>query len=397
MGFLIHESRILAFEKKMDIIKRKCEKYNKEFKYRRIGETFQEVTIEENFTILTRFFEVEFDSNIILNENWKVIGTIDFTDNGNIIKCFDENDNIPKRFFHTTNRICDHCNTKRDRVNVILIKNKKTGEIKQVGKNCLKEYTNIDLELVAIYMQVWETCKDEKTVVINSKGYKHMVNVKEMLLYAIETINLFGYVKSDSDDAIPTKWVTNGIYLTKTDSHGLSWQSRKHYQEMIDKYNFNENTEANKKEMNDMIDWILNKNVANNIYLNNLQNICKNEYISIENIGFLVSLPIAYRKEMEKIEKEKEKEKATGNSDFIGKVGDKIEVTINKASLVTSYITNYGICFVYKFIDTNDNVLVWKTSKAINNLDVKKVSGTIKEHNTFNKEKQTVITRCKLA
>lgn len=71
-----------------------------------------------------------------------------------------------------------------------------------------------------------------------------------------------------------------------------------------------------------------------------------------------------------------------------------------------------GIRKIYKFIDDNNNVYIWKTSKSmginfitengdegfefINEGDKILLSGTIKDFNTFRGEDQIIITRCKI-
>lgn len=71
-----------------------------------------------------------------------------------------------------------------------------------------------------------------------------------------------------------------------------------------------------------------------------------------------------------------------------------------------------GIRKIYKFIDDDNNVYIWKTSKSmginfitengdegfefINEGDKILLSGTIKDFNTFRGEDQIIITRCKI-
>lgn len=108
----------------------------------------------------------------------------------------------------------------------------------------------------------------------------------------------------------------------------------------------------------------------------------------------------------------KKYESKSSQSEFVGNVGDKIEVAV-KVNLVVdcSYRLN-----AYTKVDTdllimNDekgNVITWKTSSYpnlkidgkthyIRNFDGSfKIIGTVKEHTTYNGVKQTVLTRCKV-
>ena len=88
-------------------------------------------------------------------------------------------------------------------------------------------------------------------------------------------------------------------------------------------------------------------------------------------------------------------------------IGKKITVT-GKGSIITSYQTQWGFTTIYKFVDENNNVLIWKTGNTITGTDKRgdtvyvkdmktvTITGTVKEHNEYNGEKQTVLTRCKV-
>lgn len=79
---------------------------------------------------------------------------------------------------------------------------------------------------------------------------------------------------------------------------------------------------------------------------------------------------------------------------FIGTVGDRIEieVVVKKAIESNGY---YGRSTFHIFETDDGNILTWST--ATKNLSVGKrykLRGTIKDHDTYKKCKQTVLTRC---
>ena len=88
---------------------------------------------------------------------------------------------------------------------------------------------------------------------------------------------------------------------------------------------------------------------------------------------------------------------AAANYDYYGKIGDKIDITgkINRAG---HYETQFGTVVIFKIIDSDGNIFVWKTTTYIDieNDSFVNVRGTIKDHNEFRNEKQTVLTRCKI-
>jgi hypothetical protein len=82
-------------------------------------------------------------------------------------------------------------------------------------------------------------------------------------------------------------------------------------------------------------------------------------------------------------------------TNYIGNVGDKITLELTQVACFI-FDSKYGISYINKFKDIEGNVIVWKTSRRVAN-DGEKVTlkGTIKEHNVFRTEKQTILTRCK--
>ena len=104
----------------------------------------------------------------------------------------------------------------------------------------------------------------------------------------------------------------------------------------------------------------------------------------------------------EYIKEQKAKHAPKSDSEYVGEIGDKVELSLTYKTYYTfeTHYSYYGeLNFIYKFADANGNTIVWKTSKALE-LDEGAqytVKGTIKEHNEYKGDKQTILTRCKIA
>ena len=55
-----------------------------------------------------------------------------------------EEGDLLKHVPHTWNGYCDHCETTRRRKTTVLVRSETDGEVRQVGRSCLFEYTGID-------------------------------------------------------------------------------------------------------------------------------------------------------------------------------------------------------------------------------------------------------------
>lgn len=117
----------------------------------------------------------------------------------------------------------------------------------------------------------------------------------------------------------------------------------------------------------------------------------------------LVNCNVYAKVNMLKKEAEANINKADSTSEFVGNIGDRIEL---KLKLINYHYYSYEVneytsysYFIYTFSDENGNIFVWKASNEIwEKTDVNKVvniKGTIKDHTEYKGIKQTLLTRCK--
>ena len=76
-----------------------------------------------------------------------VVNTMPDVDEGDLLK------HVPS----TWNGYCDHCDKTRRRKKTVLVRSEVDGEIRQVGSNCLFEYTGIDPELLVRFYNYYAT------------------------------------------------------------------------------------------------------------------------------------------------------------------------------------------------------------------------------------------------
>lgn len=112
------------------------------------------------------------------------------------------------------------------------------------------------------------------------------------------------------------------------------------------------------------------------------------------------------KEEAERIERERQEaeEKARkAISHHIGEVGEKVDldaVLEKRAWFDVPSFRGFGTdtMYVFTFRDDAGNALVWKTSRglAIESGTKVRLTGTIKAHDEYKDEKQTILTRCKV-
>lgn len=90
-------------------------------------------------------------------------------------------------------------------------------------------------------------------------------------------------------------------------------------------------------------------------------------------------------------------------SQYVGRVGDKVEIKgayVRSGSWKQKSFSGYGTdtMYVHTFKDSDGNVFTWKTQNGVdlNYGECVIVRGSIKNHAEYKDEKQTELTRCKV-
>ena len=387
MEFKIAECNFERLEKKLVTIRNKCLKYGNDFSFSVVGEKFEKVN-----KVMQKFIVVDVSGTAKVN-NWEFIGTIEHEQHGNIIKCITDLE-IPAHYF-TAECVCEHCKSDRVRKNTYLIRNTETGEFKQVGKTCLQDFTNgLSAEAVAGYISLYNELITSEAPL---PGFKTTVYypIEDVLKYAAEVINVYGYIKS-SEGENSTKFEVYNQYCYDYYPDCISPSRYKEIRFNREKTPLNFERPESVATAENALQWIRNREITDrdSTFLHNLSVIASNDYVKLSDFGFLVALIPAYNKEMGRIKEAEERRKQESKSNFVGDVGDRIIVNIVSAEVVTSWDTDFGTTYINKLIDDNENIYIWKSSKNVVTAEINcNVKMTVKAHNEYNGTKQTEVQR----
>lgn len=392
MQYEIFEGNMERLEKKLLRICNKCKAYGCEFTYHQVGETFKEITSETGRKHFARFIVIEAEGTAIIN-GWEFAATIDHTEKGNIIRGFSGIE-IPERY-RTVKPVCEHCRSNRVRKYTYLVRNKETGEFKQVGKSCLNDYTHgMSTEFVAQYISFFDSLIEEQSVSGDAR-IEEYIDTREYLKFAAETVRCFGYVKANEDG-----WTTSNRALCYYDLEaGNTWPyiSIGEAREEWRRVGF---AACNAEEtVQKALDWIAEE-PEHSTYISNLKTACSLEYNPHRNIGILASLFPAYYRAMKKKEERESREETPRfpdelGSEYVGQPGEHISIQVAFIKCIWSKDTEYGESHLYKIISKEGNVFLWKTYKTLREGEYEAViAGTVKSHNEFRNIKQTEVTRC---
>jgi len=392
MIYTIPTYKVAKLVKKLEAFNRKATKFKAQPIVFTVGSTYSKdyQTDECRLKGINHIVEVN-DITIDIESFTPVPGylflaSIENTPNGNIMHTIDFRMEIPAKF-RTSNNHCDHCNTDRYRKTTYIIYNEKKKSFIQVGSTCIKDYLGINVALIASRFEFLTEMEGS----MKSCGSEYIIPTYELRIFlatAINCIELDGYVSGKMVyEGTTTKSATGsdtcfvlGPYMPKD----IKLQQYKK-----DRRNF---TIANMNEAQVIMAWV-KEQPATTDYYQNLQIICKNNYITGKSANMAASMICVYRIALNKLKLKKEFKP----SNYIGQIGEKVTLT---AEFYSEYSSTgpYGICYIYNFVTKEGNRIVWMSSKPSNfeKEGLYTFSATIKRHQEYKDIKSTMVKSLKL-
>lgn len=405
--YMIWEGFMEKIESKMKTVEKKCRKYGVEFNYRLTGnEEFREVKDDHGEWHTLRYVEVEAEGTAQIN-GWEWLASIERTEKGNLIHSA-RDVKVPVKYY-TSDCYCEHCRKNVWRKYLHLVRNIETGEIKQVGQSCLKDYTHgMSAEGIAFYQSLFtglEEAEAEEPSCGGGYGFGKMeyYDAEEVTQYMSETIRHFGFVPKSDDSKQSTASRAGEFYdVAHNRKQNFIYCMDRFYsiKAEMEKIGFNAESEQAKAEAKAALAWIEEQDDSNSAYIHNLKLVCEMKQVKSWHYGILASLIPTWNKSIVREAERKAKEAAEINSKHVGNIGERITFEVASTKIVTSWETDYGTMWLVKFVTVDGNVLMWRASNISALPDdleqIKKVTGTVKNHDEFRGIKQTFVNRCKV-
>jgi len=326
---------------------------------------------------------------------WMFIATIIETEAGNTFKTLNEGYSIPEEYRNRPHQ-CDHCQTNRMRKDTYIVHNPDTHEWKQVGRQCLKDFTgHKNPEALAQAAEMFRSALDdienmcaEEGTFFEGRGMRlrPRFDLKMVILTALRMIERYGYTsRKDSRDS--------GKTATADDVIGYCLDIKQ--RELLD-IEVPKATEKMCAEASSAIEWASNIEAENNDYLYNIRTIANCQMIDEKLVGLAVSIIPSYKRELSR----QAEASLSFKDEFYGELKQKIDIK-GLCTKVISMESSYGTLLIIKFV-SDGYTFIWKTNpKSVQNvtLDQNKtyqIKASVKAHNLYNEKKQTVITRAKI-
>ena len=295
--------------------------------------------------------------------------------------------------FLKTDCFCDHCKVKRTRADVFIVHNVKTGEQKQVGRQCLRDFLGIDNpEKITRRFSFWAEVKEFSEGRDRGPAYW---SLQEILELGAADCRIRGFVSKaySSEKNPPTMFrIENTIWPGKE-------QKDKEFADMMKA----QVTAEDKAVVEESKKYFASLDPKGNEYLTNCKVLLTYDVLlKHKHLGLVVSAIAAYLKHADKL-KLLAKEAQKGPSNFVGAPKEKlkdIEVTLEKiVNLGQSSFNRYAETKLMLYSDAAGNKYSWISDNAWSPGvgETVKINATVKAHKEYNGVKQTVLTRVKQA
>ena len=305
---------------------------------------------------------------------------------------------IPKRFRACT-QDCDHCKATRNRKNTYVLHNTDSGDWKQVGTSCLKDFLgHKDIHAItdsaAIFL-AFAHLVEEYSEFEGSCGRREITtDLKRLLIATYNIVAEYGFtsngaVRNDLTGRLcaTADRVTNVIFPSNNTAA----------RDFAEK--FSAETPENIAAAEACIEWV--HTIAldiDNDYLANLAAVFVQDYVTGKRFGLAVSALTAHRRHLEQIvARERQAEKL---NEFVGTVGER--VVLNGLTVVRQIEleNDFGKSTLVLLEDAQGRAFKWFSSSCpFSQSDTGKtfdIKATIKGHDEFKGRKQTSLSRAKI-
>jgi len=318
---------------------------------------------------------------------WAFVARLEHTAEGVVTACA-PGESLPPAY-REAKPVCEHCGTARRRAETFVLR-APTGELSQIGRNCLAEFLACDASRLvhAAELALWlaqhavDAEFDPEDDGIGGSWFgRGDIRIEWFVACAVASIAQYGYHKSGTDQ--PTRadasWRANPPFGACAREREL-WRAA-------------QPTEEQRARAAQIVAWA--QALAGDLsdYEHNLRIAARLPVVG-KHAGVLASLPVAYERAMG-IELDK-KAAPRKVSEFWGELGKRSEVTVTLVKLVEidSRWANPTLCI---FVTADGAKLIWFASGSCpRDIGAEyKVKGTVKKHEEYKGVKQTVITRVK--
>lgn len=286
---------------------------------------------------------------------------------------------------------CEHCNTTRHRNLTYVVMHKQTGEHKQVGRQCFKDYVGHEglakLEFQALVVSMLGN-GDEDFMFPGGTGRVEVISVREVVEMAEAIADADGCWKNNQKDDYG-QLIQEGTHRKAVAALTRSQMlpNREQVNQMLASGAIQERVQAALEE----IRAIEFNGGEEDEFGRSLQYCANFDVVPVKKARLVAYLCQFLRNRKARLERQAKKATMV----HVGTVGKREVFSNLRCFKVISRQTDFGPSYLNLFVDPAGNELVWKTGTfCAEEGESYTLKGTVKEHKEYNGAKQTILSRC---
>ena len=352
-------------------------------------------------------FDVTLEYKIPIINGWELISTFDITPripvvdaNGEVEKDLDGNTvygeclvftstvpgkELPAIFQNKSEIHCDHCGHRRFRTHSMLMRNVESGEFKEIGSTCIKDFFGHSPAALLWMAQInFQDIVNEIEFedFFGDGGGASSLDIDAVMMFTAMAIRLDGWTSRGNAykyDKTPTSDMMF-FYMDPPNS----WRGER------------SPSDDDRRIAKETIEYFTELNPMDNDYLANCCKVVKLGHVPLKMVGVACSMIATYKKAW--LDRKKREERP--ESDWVGKVGDKVEAKV-ECVFSKELASDWGVSVLYIFFEEgtgNKLITYYSGSKwVVYQGDTMTIKGTVKSHDLYDGQKSTKLTRCSVS
>lgn len=344
----------------------------------KLTEVSTEDVDDEETGAVTRYHIVTVEGETPVLAGWSFVATIQNVNEAGIIIRAIPGKIVPEQY-RNASQTCDHCGHNRRRNQTYLVQNVKTGEYRQVGSTCLQDFLGgEDPRNIAAYAEMLADIEEElgNTEKMESECGRNFFLLDVYLSWVCKVIEEEGWLsRGKARDEMRTSTADRALNdMFPFGKYRPEKPTQRHVEQAETALKWAEENLHGKDNLND--------------YLHNMKIVTSTRAIRFNMAGLAASLIPLWKRETTP--------KTGENSQFIGKVGDKIQLTATCLG-VTPIDSFYGVTYLFRFVTEDGNVITTFTkSLGISQGDKVEIRAKVKDHKEYKGIKQTEVNYLKV-
>lgn len=299
--------------------------------------------------------------------------------------------------YRTRGPVCDHCGSVRRRTETYVLRHE-DGRVVQVGSTCIGDFLGEDLagNIAAVAATLYAAARG-----IAEDGCEGMGGGSAETLLS-EYLPVVAWCVRAQGWMSRTAAREQGIG-TATADRALTYLSDPRMRKEVECEPMAEDIElavAAEAWAEALTDEVIGADKGGGEYLHNLRVVARSGLVARKTMGIGASMIVAYQRHLGRERARAERAARPNSNAHVGMEGKRETWGPVVLDFVTGYDTDYGYTTVLKFKTAKGATLVWKaTNTELGRADVGKkftLTGTVKKHDEYKGEKQTMISRCKV-